>query len=184
VCVKWRTSSDFSDTCNWSGFDTLKVNVQIIDDPNVHKLCCNDWMLTWRVSLVEQELLTLMEHLSSPLVFRGVRVYTWSLVLYVCFVDRCLSFCSFLLAIVLSILLQYTNSNYPFGIFNLFFCTFMKRNYTTNVYWWLNTANIIPMKTVIKWKWTRDACEYTLSTFEFYSFHVFCEIACVMESWS
>ena len=50
--------------------------------------------LTRRVSLVEQELLTLPEHLSSPPVFSGVRV-TRSLVLYVCFVDRCLSFCTF-----------------------------------------------------------------------------------------
>ena len=50
--------------------------------------------LTRRVPLVEQELLTLPEHLSSPPVFGGVRV-TRSLVLYVCFVDRCLSFCTF-----------------------------------------------------------------------------------------
>jgi hypothetical protein len=50
--------------------------------------------LTRRVPLVEQELPTLPEHMSSPLVFSGVRV-TRSLVLYVCFVDRCLSFCTF-----------------------------------------------------------------------------------------
>ena len=50
--------------------------------------------LTWWVPLVEQELLTLPEHLSSPPVFSMVRV-TRSLVLYVCFVDRCLSFCTF-----------------------------------------------------------------------------------------
>ena len=50
--------------------------------------------LTRRVSLVEQELPTLTEHLSSPPVFSGVRV-TRSLVLYVFLVDRCLSFCSF-----------------------------------------------------------------------------------------
>ena len=50
--------------------------------------------LTRQVSLVEQELLTLPQHLSSPPVFSGVRV-TRSLVLYVCFVDRCLSFCTF-----------------------------------------------------------------------------------------
>jgi hypothetical protein len=43
------------------------------------------------LSLVEQELLTLPEHLSSPPVFIWVRV-TRSLVSYVCFVDRCLSF--------------------------------------------------------------------------------------------
>jgi hypothetical protein len=49
--------------------------------------------LTRRVSLVEQEL-TLPEHLSSPSVLSGVRV-TRSLVLYVCFVDCCLFFCTF-----------------------------------------------------------------------------------------
>ena len=43
-----------------------------------------------RVSPVEQELLTLPEYLSSSRVVRGFRV-TRSLVVYVCFVDRCLS---------------------------------------------------------------------------------------------
>jgi hypothetical protein len=47
-----------------------------------------------RVPLVEQELPTIPEHLSSPKVFSGVRV-TRSLVLSLCFVDRCLSFCTF-----------------------------------------------------------------------------------------
>ena len=41
-----------------------------------------------------QKLLTLPEYLSSYPVFTGVRVPR-SLVLYVCFVDCCLSFCSF-----------------------------------------------------------------------------------------
>ena len=50
--------------------------------------------LTRRVSLVEQELLTLPEHPSSPPGFSRVHV-TQSLVWYVCFVDRCLSFCTF-----------------------------------------------------------------------------------------
>jgi hypothetical protein len=43
---------------------------------------------------VEQELPTLPEHLSSPPVLSGVR-FTRPLVLCVCFVDRCLSFCTF-----------------------------------------------------------------------------------------
>jgi hypothetical protein len=47
--------------------------------------------LTRRVPLVEQKLLILPDHLSSPPVLSGVRV-TRSLVLFVCFVDRCLSF--------------------------------------------------------------------------------------------
>jgi hypothetical protein len=46
------------------------------------------------VPVVEQELHTLLEHLSSPPVFRRVCAIR-SLVLYVCFVNRCLSFCPF-----------------------------------------------------------------------------------------
>jgi hypothetical protein len=65
------------------------------------------------------------EHLSSSTVFSGDRV-TRSLVLCVCFVDRCLSFCPFM-AIVLSVL-RFTYSDYPFGIFKLFFLT----KYTMN----------------------------------------------------
>jgi hypothetical protein len=49
--------------------------------------------LTRRVPLVEQELLTLPEHLSSLPVFGEVRV-TRSLVLRECFVERCLSLCT------------------------------------------------------------------------------------------
>jgi hypothetical protein len=57
--------------------------------------------LTRRGPLVEQELLTLPEHLSSlP-------------VLCVCFVDRCLSFRTFSFAIVLSVLIWYTDSDCP-----------------------------------------------------------------------
>ena len=72
--------------------------------------------LTRRVPLVEQELLTIPEHLSSLPLFSGVRV-TRSLVLYVCFVDRCLSFCTF--SFGHCVLLWYTVSDCPFGIFKL-----------------------------------------------------------------
>ena len=47
--------------------------------------------MNWRVSLMEQKLPTLLEHLNSHPVFSGIRV-TRSLVLCVCFVDRCLFF--------------------------------------------------------------------------------------------
>ena len=56
-------------------------------------------------------------HLSSPPAFSGVRV-TRSLALYVCFVDLCLSF--FLLAMLLPVLLRYTDYDCPIGIFKLF----------------------------------------------------------------
>jgi hypothetical protein len=69
------------------------------------------------VPLVEQELLTLPDHLSSSRVFSGVRIIR-SLVVCLCFVDRYLSFCFFPLAIVLSVL-RYTDPEYPFFIFKL-----------------------------------------------------------------
>jgi hypothetical protein len=84
--------------------------------------------LTRRMSLVEQELLTLSEHLSSPPVFSVVRV-TRSLVLCVCFVDRCLSFCTF--SFRHGVLLRYTDSDYPFGIFKLrFSCSLVDLAYS------------------------------------------------------
>ena len=53
-----------------------------------------------------------------------VRV-TPSLVLCVCFVDRCLFFCTFSFDhYVTSVLLRFTDSDYPPGIFKLFFMVF------------------------------------------------------------
>jgi hypothetical protein len=72
----------------------------------------------WRVPQVEQEHLILPEYLNWLPVFSGVRVAR-SLVFYVMF---CRSmFVLFLLAIVLSVLLRFTFSDYPFGIFKLFY---------------------------------------------------------------
>jgi hypothetical protein len=88
--------------------------------PFTHSWFITGFVTRWTrpVSLVEQELPTLPEHLSSPPVFSGVCV-TWSLVLRVCFVDHCLSFCNFSFGHWLSVL-RYTNSDYPIGIFKLF----------------------------------------------------------------
>ena len=69
--------------------------------------------------LVGQELPTLPEHLSSSPVFSGVRV-TRSLVLYVCFVDRCLSFRTFSFVHCLVCSSIYGFWLPPFGIFKLF----------------------------------------------------------------
>ena len=57
----------------------------------MYVIICTYCHTTQRVPLVEQELLTLPEHMSSPPVFSGVRV-TRSFVLWVCVVDRCFSF--------------------------------------------------------------------------------------------
>jgi hypothetical protein len=54
----------------------------------------------------------------SLFVFSGVRV-TRSLVLCVCFVDRCLSFCP--VSFGHCVVCLFTDSYYPFGIFNRFF---------------------------------------------------------------
>jgi hypothetical protein len=85
---------------------------------------------------VEQELLTLPEHLSSHPVFSGVRV-TRALIFCICFVDRCLSFCLLffwslcclffcLLIIVLSVLLSFDHcvvcSSVFWSLCCLFFC--------------------------------------------------------------
>jgi hypothetical protein len=77
--------------------------------------------------LVEQERLTLPEHMSSPRVVSGVRV-SRSLVLCVCFVNRCLFFCPFSWAIVLSVLLRITDSDYHIGIFKFFLFQYVYKN--------------------------------------------------------
>ena len=68
-------------------------------------------------------------------VFSGFRVNR-SLVLCVCFVDRCLSVCP--LTIVLSVLLQYTILITPFAIFKLFLISYFFYYYDS-----LQNPNII-----------------------------------------
>ena len=70
-----------------------------------------------RESHVEQELLTLLEHLRSPLwgSCRSIFGYLCNVLLIVVFL-----FVLFILAIVLSVLLRVTTSDYPFYIFKLF----------------------------------------------------------------
>ena len=82
--------------------------------------------VTQRVSLLDKELLPSSEHLSSPPVFIGVRV-TRSLMLSLVVCMSCRSLCVLLyfLAIVVSILLWFSYSDYPFEIFKVFL--FQKR---------------------------------------------------------
>jgi len=106
--------------------------------------------LTWRVPLVEQELLTLSEHLSSPPVFSGVRV-TWSLVFCVCFVDRCLSFffwplcCLYIfdLRILITPLVS-SNSSYTQMQFSIPFIFIYRQKTTTTTHpYYTATVNIL-----------------------------------------
>ena len=67
---------------------------------------------TRRVQLMEQELLTVF--------FFSKVCVTRSLVLCVCFVDHCLSFCTFSFGYcVVFFFLRYKDSDYPFGIIKL-----------------------------------------------------------------
>jgi len=68
---------------------------------------------------LEQDLPTLPEHLISHPIFSGVRV-TRSLVLCVCLVDRCLSFCPFSFGHCLVCPSIYGSWLPPFGIFKFF----------------------------------------------------------------
>jgi len=92
---------------------------------------------------VEQQLPTLLEHLSSPPVFSGVRV-TRSLVLnmYVLWIVVC-PFVTFLLAIVLSGF-RFAVSDCPFDILKRFLHDFDLHNHKsgTNIYYIIFSKNI------------------------------------------
>ena len=66
-------------------------------------------------------------------VFSGLRV-TRSLVLCVCFVDRCLSFCPFSFGHCVAVLLRFKHSDYPFGIFKLIFQCFLCTGYLGHIH--------------------------------------------------
>ena len=75
----------------------LNLSIMNVNSCSQHNAIITEFVtiLTQRVPLVEQELVSLPEHLSSPPVFSGVRI-TRSLVLCVWFfLDRCLFFCTF-----------------------------------------------------------------------------------------
>ena len=83
---------------------------------------CN-WCQT-TVPLVEQELLTLPEHLRPPTSTpgsHGAHVAP-SLVFYVIFYRSLFAFLSFFLLTIVMSVLRFTDSDYAFGIFNLFLC--------------------------------------------------------------
>jgi hypothetical protein len=103
--------------------------MKIMTSQNVTGMVISDILerdhLTRQVPLVEQELLTHLEHLSSFRFLVGLRYPIF--ILCVCFLDRCLSFCAFSFGHCA----VYSSLNYgfwlpPFGIFDLF----LNRNQT------------------------------------------------------
>ena len=102
-----------------------KAICKLIKSQISNLVCMARFLLTRRESLVEQELPTLPEHPSSPglvgFVLLDLQFYKYVLLIVVC------PFVLFLLAIVLSILLRCTDSDCPFGIFKLFFWTYISR---------------------------------------------------------
>jgi hypothetical protein len=73
----------------------------------------------WATKCFSSPTVTFLEHPSSVPVFSGVCV-TRSLVLCVCFVDHCLSFCPFLPLCCLSFDLRIRITPFGFGILKLF----------------------------------------------------------------
>ena len=88
--------------------------------------------LTRRVLIVEQEMITIPEHLSSPPVFGGVRI-TRSLVWCLYFVDRFLCFCSFSFGHCVLCPSIY-GSDYSFGIFKIFLRYMEVKTQNLNLY--------------------------------------------------
>jgi hypothetical protein len=76
--------------------------------------------LTRQVPLVEQELLTLPEHLSSPRVLVGFVLLDLCAICMLCRSLFVLLY-FFVLIIALSVLLRYRDPDYPFDIIKLFF---------------------------------------------------------------
>ena len=72
--------------------------------------------VTSHVSLVEQELLTLLEHTSSLPIFLGFVLFNLCFSLQ-CPVDHCLSYCHFLFLAIAFIISIFTTSDYPLGYY-------------------------------------------------------------------
>jgi hypothetical protein len=121
--------------------------------------------LTRQVTHVEQELLALLELPSWPPVFSGVRVAR-SLVfsLHNVFFLNHLFLLSFfiILAIVLSVYLQFMASDYPFGVFKLFMLLIVKfkkniiKNVSSTDIKLVNVTNVSRIISISTWRFQVD----------------------------
>ena len=115
--------------------------------------------VTWRVVLVEHDLPTIPWHLSSSPVFSGVHIAQSLVFCVMCSISL---FLLFHLVIVLSVLLRFTDSDYPFGILKLFLntqsllqlqCKIKHDYYHTFVVYWL-------IRVTPSWSWSYGSWIY------------------------
>ena len=84
--------------------------------------CLNLLRLLW-ISLWSRNCLPFRSTWVQPWFLVGLVFSTFSL--YVCFVDRCLFFCTFSFGHWLSVLLRYTDSDYPLWYLQTLLCPYM-----------------------------------------------------------
>ena len=111
-------------------------------------------MLTRRVPLVEQKLLTIQEHITLSPLFSGVRV-AQHLFSIQCVLNNCLSFCVYFILAIVSSVHRFKCSDYPFSIFKhclddhmIHVCSVCRNCYdTTEIYLKvaLNTITLTPV---------------------------------------
>jgi hypothetical protein len=106
--IRWLTVTEY--LCHKMTTDMLRLS-QSQYSPRSWLI---NWFVTRQMPLMEQELINLPEHLSSPSVFNEAyvdrsivfcAVFCWQLVVLLCF---------FLLSIVLSVYFRFTSSDYPY----------------------------------------------------------------------
>ena len=113
-----------------------------------------------RVSLVEQELSTFPEHPSSPRFLVGFVLL--DLVSCVVFCRLLLFLVSFFyLIIVLSVLIRMTDSDYPFGVFKLFFVYLIRNGMV--MFDTMHISVLLIQSLSWSWLWFRELTKSTLS---------------------
>ena len=129
--------------CHWTIIDSVNSCIESIQN----ELEVND---TTDSQKSASYLLTLPEYFRSPPVFSGVRV-TRYLALCVCFVDRCLFFCTFFFSHSTVCSSSIFRFRIPFGIFKLFLTfTLLRCLYNILYFLWLYNEFYIILYNIIK----------------------------------
>ena len=118
--MTWLTGMEYM-RHRWPRYVPFVVNTSL-SFPHLWLIIWFAAKLTRRMTLVEQGLLILPEHLSSPPVFVGF-------VLLGLYVYVCLSFSTFFFVIVLYVLLWIADSDYPFGYIQTLLTTILRNGF-------------------------------------------------------